>query len=751
MTDDEFSTELAGYERVAPLGSAGSYARAFVVKDPSGGQWALKLAKTTGNEQALKRHRNEVWALQNLDHPTIPKFKAASEAGGRPYIVMSYVEGSTIEQQIQYSRMKSTKESQLKALQVAKRLLECLVYLDSKKIVHQDIKSDNVLVPEIGVDPVLIDFGLCHGEDLPENLTPLQTVGALLFSPPSKLRRPGEPKHKHDVFALGVMFFELLTHRLPWEFVEGEDPATLADRMEKGRPLGIRAFNSDVSTRVAEFFEKLLATADNDRPTAKAALEALKVILENVTDLMAAKESDAERFTRKTRVIRDPLHGDIRYTEFELAIINTPAFQRLRRLRQLGTSHFVYPGAEHTRFLHALGTLHTAERILLQIEQKSGHPLESHDRVVARAYALLHDISHAPFGHTLEDELGILGRHDENRARLNRILEPSTNLGDLLLSCLPGRDVRDLLLNPDGGGRFAWVSELVSGPTGADVIDYVDRDAMFCGLDHRVDSAIFRWFALDRLESGVVGAARHVGAELYGQHGFRLDGEEAAIALLRERHALFLKVYSHTKKVVAGAMVGKALLAAITHEPATFTEAAIEQLGDEELLALIGAKGGAAAERLIGMLARRQLYVPVYSASVAQGEVLDQAAYELGKAYLDGKGYARPEARADFERKLAKQAGADPKDIIFYVSPTPPGAQRVSHIVFGDRQDSAAEKRRRAKQEQIFSDHLNLWKFVLFVSPSQRPGSRTDLADLARSELRRRNELGGDQLQFDLR
>ena len=141
---------------------------------------------------------------------------------------------------------------------------------------------------------------------------------------------------------------------------------------------------------------------------------------------------------RPHKKITDPVHGDIYLNALEVAVLDTSPMQRLRRVRQLGTTHFVYPGATHTRFSHALGTLRAAQNLMdVVLRQGSGrHPVPDLFRewrepksladferrvgeatVLARLGGLLHDLGHVPYGHTLEDDLEFSAPHDANVGR----------------------------------------------------------------------------------------------------------------------------------------------------------------------------------------------------------------------------------------------------------------------------------------------------------------------------------------------
>ena len=111
--------------------------------------------------------------------------------------------------------------------------------------------------------------------------------------------------------------------------------------------------------------------------------------------------------------IRCPIHGFIAFSDWEREVINHPAFQRLRRIRQLAWTDQVYPGATHTRFEHSLGVMHIASQLFDALVRSSSELLKSayrftpddikRDKQIVRFTALLHDTGHGPFSHAAED------------------------------------------------------------------------------------------------------------------------------------------------------------------------------------------------------------------------------------------------------------------------------------------------------------------------------------------------------------
>src|SRR5689334_12861241 len=123
------------------------------------------------------------------------------------------------------------------------------------------------------------------------------------------------------------------------------------------------------------------------------------------------------------KLIRDAVHGDIQMTALEVELMDTPEFQRLRGIKQLGTAYLVFPSAMHTRFEHSLGTSWMAKRLVESIRRTQ--TVSADDEQLIRVSALLHDITHIPFGHTLEDERRVLPRHDKDEERANYFLGQS--------------------------------------------------------------------------------------------------------------------------------------------------------------------------------------------------------------------------------------------------------------------------------------------------------------------------------------
>jgi len=176
--------------------------------------------------------------------------------------------------------------------------------------------------------------------------------------------------------------------------------------------------------------------------------------------------------------IIDPIHDFVRVYDNELKIIDTPIFQRLRRIRQLSGAHLIYPGAQHTRFEHSLGVMHIASMAGQALAEKG---VVSYDDIQnLRLAGLLHDIGHGPFSHLFEEifeEKRKISHED-----LGRDIILKTEIGDIISK--NGFDKKLVTKLAFGDSKLQFMNEIISGALSADMMDYLLRDGYFTGAEH---------------------------------------------------------------------------------------------------------------------------------------------------------------------------------------------------------------------------------------------------------------------------
>jgi HD superfamily phosphohydrolase len=232
-------------------------------------------------------------------------------------------------------------------------------------------------------------------------------------------------------------------------------------------------------------------------------------------------------------VVRDPLWNTIRLDSTALEIIDAPAFQRLRHIRQLGLAYLVYPGATHTRFDHALGVYHLARRTLRILAERGDlEPVDSTECRLVPYAALLHDIGHYPFSHALEELDGeqVPAHHEELTPRF--LSAPGIRAA--LQRVTPDAPARiEAMIR---GSSISALQGLVSGSLDLDKIEYLKRDAMFCGVPYgQVD--------VDRLIHSLTLLRDPVTGQL--EVGIHEKGLSALESLLFAKYQMFRNVYWH--------------------------------------------------------------------------------------------------------------------------------------------------------------------------------------------------------------
>jgi hypothetical protein len=179
------------------------------------------------------------------------------------------------------------------------------------------------------------------------------------------------------------------------------------------------------------------------------------------------------------KVFKDPVHNYIHVQDEVIwSLINTPEFQRLRRIRQLGTSYLTFHGAEHSRFSHSLGVYEITRRIISQFERSGYTDWPRSEKMVALCAALLHDLGHGPFSHSIEEAFQM--HHEDWTCK---ILLGETEVGNVLREISPDfPDKVAAVIRKDYDNPI--VVNLVSSPLDADRMDYLLRDAYFTGVNY---------------------------------------------------------------------------------------------------------------------------------------------------------------------------------------------------------------------------------------------------------------------------
>lgn len=271
--------------------------------------------------------------------------------------------------------------------------------------------------------------------------------------------------------------------------------------------------------------------------------------------------------------IRDPVHGSIKAQKEEIQILEHPFFQRLRNIKQLGFSEYIFPGATHTRYLHSIGVMETATKVFDQVfRNKPVNPEWKRLRETVRLACLLHDIGHAPLSHTTEfvmpqvDKLNLVGPFAPKTSRkashedytIKSIVDSSFTESFAAVKTRFGVDpvqVAALIIGEsadpdyfvaDGIDYFPILHQLVSSEMDCDRMDYLLRDSYFCGVSYgKFD---LDWI-IDNLRAAVVDGKAYLGIS------------ERAVSTFDDfllcRFHMFLMVYFHYKAVCLEKMLGR--------------------------------------------------------------------------------------------------------------------------------------------------------------------------------------------------
>lgn len=330
------------------------------------------------------------------------------------------------------------------------------------------------------------------------------------------------------------------------------------------------------------------------------------------TDELDVRESKQELFL--------PVHGHVELFAEEIAIIDHPAFQRLRRVRQLGMAHMVFPGATHNRFEHSVGAVHVAKLIVDHVNANSMKPRDRFSQWAMtkiddptthfiRLAALLHDVGHLPFGHTLEDELNHLRPHD-GPERLERVSAVEYPNHEVDLEIVPADErpgngwtlkalvnrlykwhaealpitgvdpftvLSHIICKPpkDDEKKKAWeevderlrgqfmlgvCKDIVGNTICADFLDYIHRDWYHLGKPLYYDMRLYQYMEVRRPGTAVGNGEAQFFINVRASSKIRHDALTDILELLNARYKLAETVLFHRTKLALTGLLDRCIL-----------------------------------------------------------------------------------------------------------------------------------------------------------------------------------------------
>jgi len=329
------------------------------------------------------------------------------------------------------------------------------------------------------------------------------------------------------------------------------------------------------------------------------------------------------------KIIKDPVHGYVEVEALLLPLLDSPPLQRLRYVKQLAFSYLVYPGANHTRFEHSLGTMFLAD----VAARRFG--LADDERMLVVGAGLLHDIGHGPFSHASEPlmEEYLHRTHDDIDTILKRDMA----------GC-----IRDAGFDPDeicaivrGKHRL---SGIIHGDLDVDRMDYLLRDAYYTGAPY-----------------GTVDAQRLIRHLVHTPEGTVLDenGVNAAESLLIARTLMRPSVYYHHVSRIAESMFQLAVMEHL-EGPGRHDPAILLRMDDAGCMQALRSSKRPVTRGLVSRLYERRLYK---RALYAGSDQVNTTVYHAGVSLVKSR---------DFATRIAEQAGLEPHEVLVDI-PSVPG------------------------------------------------------------------------------
>ena len=375
------------------------------------------------------------------------------------------------------------------------------------------------------------------------------------------------------------------------------------------------------------------------------------------------------------KIIKDPVHGYIDVEEFALALLDSKALQRLRYIRQLGFTYLVYPGANHTRFEHSLGTMFLADVAC----RRFGLPDD--ERMLVVAAALLHDIGHGPFSHASEP-------------LMEEFLHRTHDDIELIVEDQVGSQLRASGIDPDElcavvKGKHP-LSGIIHGDLDVDRMDYLLRDAYYTGTPY-----------------GTVDAQRLIRHLIRTPEGTVLDenGVNAAESLLIARTLMRPSVYYHHVSRIGESMFQLAVLEHL--RDASDAEAQnIFRMDDSACMHALRTSDKPVARDLAARLYERRLYKRALSVG---SEQVSAGAFQEGVPIGRCRNYAI---------RIAGQAGIRPQEVLVDIPPVP--NEMSLHVRVKNRHAVVAFGEISPRVRTLNATRREQWRLGVYTVPGQQ-------------------------------
>ncbi|MEM3833054.1 MAG: HD domain-containing protein [Thermoprotei archaeon] len=382
------------------------------------------------------------------------------------------------------------------------------------------------------------------------------------------------------------------------------------------------------------------------------------------------------------KLIRDPIHQNILLTDLDIKIIDTRPFQRLRKIKQTGMVYLVYPGAQHTRFEHSIGTRYVAEQILLTLKI-NGLEITKDDEKSLYAAALLHDIGHTALSHSIGDT--ILG--PERHELIAKQIIKHTEINDVLESeGLDPDKISDMIV-----GKADFLSHIVRGEIDADRLDYLRRDAYYCGVAYGViDTRIFTEY---RVFNDTLAISR--------------KGLRPAESVLFARYLMYNIVYNHKTVRIASTMISRAIEYALKNNTLRMED--LYKIGDEELMEIL-IKSEGEQKRLAELVNERKLFKRAYY------QDWDETNKDLVKTLLQAR--SNIALRNKLEEEIANTAGVNLQDVLIDIPELP--ILEEAEVKILTNSNIADIKSLSPLSEALSSAYKRAWNFAVYTTKENR-------------------------------